>query len=125
MATLCPLAENIVQFKIEGPAEIAGVGNGNPMSLEPFQADHRKLFYGKAMLILRTQPGKTGQVKVDRLRRRPDPSRGDRARSDAVRRYPGSPICPHGHTTNKTAQGKSSVLLRVAASRPEAWGWFM
>jgi beta-galactosidase len=62
--TPCPLAENLVRFQVEGPAEIAGVGNGNPLSIEPFQADHRELFYGKAMLILRTQPGKTGKVKV-------------------------------------------------------------
>ncbi len=61
---LCPLAENMVRFKVKGPAEIAGVGNGNPLSLEPFQADYRKLFYGKAMLILRTIEGKTGQVRV-------------------------------------------------------------
>jgi beta-galactosidase len=62
--TLCPLAENLVRFQVEGPAQIAGVGNGNPLSIEPFQADSRKLFYGKAMLILRTQPGKTGQVRI-------------------------------------------------------------
>ena len=29
-ACLCPLADNMVQFKIDGPGEIAGVGNGNP-----------------------------------------------------------------------------------------------
>jgi hypothetical protein len=62
--TLCPLADNSVSFKIEGPAEIAGVGNGNPLSLEPFQADSRKLFYGKAMLILRTIDGQVGKVRV-------------------------------------------------------------
>ncbi len=62
--TLCPLAENMVKFKVDGPAEIAGVGNGNPLSLEPFQASYRKLFSGKAMLILRTVEGKPGQVKV-------------------------------------------------------------
>jgi beta-galactosidase len=62
--TLCPLADNLVSFKIEGPGEIAGVGNGNPLSYEPFQADYRKLFYGKAMLILRTIEGKTGMIKV-------------------------------------------------------------
>jgi beta-galactosidase len=62
--TLCPLADNSVRFKVEGPAEIAGVGNGNPLSLEPFQSDSRKLFYGKAMLILRTIEGKTGRVLV-------------------------------------------------------------
>jgi beta-galactosidase len=62
--TLCPLAENLLRFKVGGPVDIAGVGNGNPLSLEPFQADYRKLFYGKAMLILRTVEGKTGQVKI-------------------------------------------------------------
>jgi len=61
---LCPLADNLVTFSIDGPADIAGVGNGNPMSFEPFQADHRKLFYGKAMLILRTQQGRTGRIQV-------------------------------------------------------------
>jgi len=62
--TLCPLADNLVRFKVDGPAEIAGVGNGNPLSIEPFQADYRKLFYGKAMLILRTQPGQKGKIRV-------------------------------------------------------------
>jgi len=62
--TLCPLAANPVRFKVEGPAEIAGVGNGNPLSLEPFQSDSRKLFYGKAMLILRMIDGKAGTVHV-------------------------------------------------------------
>ncbi len=62
--TLCPLAENLIHFKAEGPVEIAGVGNGNPLSLEPFGGDSRKLFYGKAMLILRTREGQAGQVHV-------------------------------------------------------------
>jgi len=62
--TLCPLADNPVRFKVEGPAEIAGVGNGNPLSLEPFQSDSRKLFYGKAMLILRTRERPAGRVRV-------------------------------------------------------------
>jgi beta-galactosidase len=61
---LCPLADQLIRFGIEGPAEITGVGNGNPLSLEPFQADYRKLFYGKAMLILRTKQGQAGQVRV-------------------------------------------------------------
>ncbi len=62
--TLCPLADNVLRFKVDGPAEIAAVGNGNPLSLEPFQADSRKLFYGKAMLILRTKVGASGTVRV-------------------------------------------------------------
>ena len=62
--TLCPLADNLIRFKVDGPAEIAGVGNGNPLSLEPFQANSRKLFYGKAMLILRTKEGQGGNIRV-------------------------------------------------------------
>jgi beta-galactosidase len=61
---LCPLADDTITFAIEGPGEIAGVGNGNPLSYEPFQADHRKLFYGKAMLIVRTQAGEGGDIRI-------------------------------------------------------------
>ncbi len=50
----CPLADNLIQFQVDGPAVIEAVGNGNPQSTEPFISDHRKLFYGKAMLIIRT-----------------------------------------------------------------------
>ena len=62
--TLCPLADNTVQFDVEGPAEIAGIGNGNPLSLEPFQASSHKLFYGKAMLIVRSVEGQRGAIRV-------------------------------------------------------------
>jgi len=61
---LCPLADNLVNFSIKGPGEIAGVGNGNPQSHEPFQANFRKLFYGKAMLIVRSKENGTGIIEV-------------------------------------------------------------
>ena len=61
---LCPLADNLVRFHVEGPCEIAGVGNGNPLSLEPFLAESRKLFFGKAMLIVRTAEERTGQIQI-------------------------------------------------------------
>ncbi len=60
--TCCPLAGDMIHFTVDGPAEIAGVGNGNPLSLEPFQAPYRKLFHGKAMVILRSFEGKRGPV---------------------------------------------------------------
>jgi len=62
--TFCPLASNLIHFGIDGPAEIIAVGNGNPLSLEPFQANYRKLFYGKAMLVVRTREGRGGQIRV-------------------------------------------------------------
>ena len=61
---ICPLADNLIQFKIEGPAVIEAVGNGNPQSSELFVADYRHLFNGKAMLIIRTQDNKKGIIKV-------------------------------------------------------------
>ena len=61
---LCPLADNMLHFSIKGPAVIEGVGNGNPQSLEPFIANECKLFYGKAMLIIRTTYNETGKIEV-------------------------------------------------------------
>lgn len=61
---LCPLADNLIEFEVSGPAQIAGVGNGDPLSLEPYVADRRKLFFGKALLILRSDEGPGGPAKV-------------------------------------------------------------
>jgi len=61
----CPLADNPVKFNLNGPSVIEAVGNGDPQSVEPFISDHRNLFYGKAMLIIRTIENKTGNIKVN------------------------------------------------------------
>ncbi len=60
----CPKADNLVRFAIEGPADIAGVGNGNPQLRESFVADHCQLFSGKAMLIIRSEMGEKGKIMV-------------------------------------------------------------
>ncbi len=62
---LCPLADHMINFELKGPGEIAGVGNGNPQSHEPFVAPYRKLFNGKAMLIVRTITNKPGKITVE------------------------------------------------------------
>jgi beta-galactosidase len=64
VGNLCPLADNLIHFKLEGPSVIEGVGNGNPQSIEPFISEQRNLFYGKAMLIIRTLENKRGDIKV-------------------------------------------------------------
>jgi beta-galactosidase len=58
-----PLSKARVRLTISGPASIAGAGNGDPQSLEPFQADYVDLFYGKAMVIVKSGRA-TGQVTV-------------------------------------------------------------
>ena len=59
-----PRTHNLVQFAVEGPAEIAAVDNGNPISFEPFQASERKAFNGLALVILRTKPGQSGPITL-------------------------------------------------------------
>lgn len=58
----CPLANNPLDITLTGPAQIAGVGNGDPQSLDSFQGNKVKLFYGKAMVILSS--GQKGDVKL-------------------------------------------------------------
>ena len=58
---LCPWAENLVEFELEGDsAFIAGVDNGNPVSMECFKDNKRKAFYGKCLVVLQAdKPGRT------------------------------------------------------------------
>jgi beta-galactosidase len=65
--TLCPLADNLVRFRVEGSGRIAAVDNGNPATVESFQADNRKAFNGLCLLIVRSQQGKSGKIRVTAL----------------------------------------------------------
>jgi beta-galactosidase len=60
----CPPANDLVTFELDGPAEIAGIGNGNPLSMEAFQTSQHSLFHGKAILVLRSIEGKPGAVTI-------------------------------------------------------------
>src|SRR5262249_48340530 len=51
---LCPNADQLVTFAVDGPATIAGVDNGDPISHEAFQGKTRKAFHGMALAILRS-----------------------------------------------------------------------
>ncbi|MEO8367647.1 MAG: glycoside hydrolase family 2 TIM barrel-domain containing protein [Candidatus Solibacter sp.] len=59
-----PLADNLVRFELQGPGEIAGIDNGDQTSYESFQGSQHHLFYGKAMLIVRTKEGQPGKIQV-------------------------------------------------------------
>jgi len=60
---IVPYAENLVRFTISGPGAIAGVDNGDATSLDPFQANFRRAYHGKALLIVRSA-GKPGSFTV-------------------------------------------------------------
>jgi len=59
-----PDADNLIHFSVEGAAEVMAVGNGDSATVEPFVADYRRAFNGKALLIIRTIKGQTGEIKV-------------------------------------------------------------
>ncbi|HTE10774.1 MAG TPA: glycoside hydrolase family 2 TIM barrel-domain containing protein [Chitinophagaceae bacterium] len=54
-------AENLVDFTIEGPGTIAGVGNANPVSTESCQASQRKAWQGRCMVVVKST-GKPGNI---------------------------------------------------------------
>ena len=58
-----PSASNEVEFKLEGPAFIAGVDNGSQTSLESFQADHRAAFNGLCLAVIQSK-GQAGQIHL-------------------------------------------------------------
>lgn len=59
-----PTADHRMAFKVLGPGRLIGVGNGDPRSHEPDQADHRKAFNGLCMALV--QAGRqAGTVRVE------------------------------------------------------------
>ena len=60
---ICPLADNALQFSVEGAGVFAAADNGDPLSFTSFVAPERKVFNGKAMLVVRSKTEK-GTVKV-------------------------------------------------------------
>lgn len=59
-----PNADNLIQFKIRGEGFIAGVDNGNPVSMEPFKANQRKAMNGRCLAIIQTT-NKKGKITLE------------------------------------------------------------
>lgn len=60
---LCPLADNLVHFEVEGNLFIAGVDNGSQTSMERFKDNKRKAFNGRCLVVLQND-GKTGAARL-------------------------------------------------------------
>jgi beta-galactosidase len=56
-------ADQEVQFQITGPGVIAAVGNGNGQDADSYHSDRRKLYQGRALVVIRTSR-KTGPIKL-------------------------------------------------------------
>jgi beta-galactosidase len=60
---LSPVANNRIDINVSGVGSIAGVGNGNPQSMNAFKSNAVNLFYGRAMLIIKSETSK-GRILV-------------------------------------------------------------
>ncbi len=60
---LCPFADNMISFEIDGTGFIAGVDNGNPTSLERFKDNKRMAFNGKCLLVVQSN-AKIGNMRI-------------------------------------------------------------
>jgi beta-galactosidase len=58
---VCPLAMDNLEIAVEGSAKMMGVANGDAMGHDVFTDNTHPLFYGKAIIVLRSIPGKSGE----------------------------------------------------------------
>ena len=50
--TLCPDADDSLEFSVKGAAAFKAVCNGDATSLEPFTQPHMKLFHGQLVVVV-------------------------------------------------------------------------
>jgi beta-galactosidase len=62
---IAPRADDRIYFTLEGPGEIVATDNGDPTNLEIFSATNRKAFNGRCLVIVRGQPGSSGELKLN------------------------------------------------------------
>ena len=55
---LCPLANNLLFFDVDGTTELEAVCNGDPTDHTPFSSDYMRTFNGKLVVILRSSENK-------------------------------------------------------------------
>ncbi|WP_348269867.1 glycoside hydrolase family 2 TIM barrel-domain containing protein [Edaphobacter paludis] len=58
-----PNATSEVKFSLSGPGSILAVGNGDGRSKESYQGDHRSLFHGRALVVVRAS-GTPGSIRL-------------------------------------------------------------
>ena len=60
---LQPNAENLLQFKIDGPGIIAGIDNANMKDVDPYVGTSRKTWHGRALVVVRSTKS-AGNIKL-------------------------------------------------------------
>jgi beta-galactosidase len=60
---ICPLADQMIKFEVEGAGFLECVGNGDPTCIESYQAGERSAFYGMCLLVVKTKE-EAGEIKI-------------------------------------------------------------
>jgi len=60
---LCPKADNNILFTVNGQAEIAAVGSGNPTTTERYRGNQRQAFQGKCVVVVKSN-GQPGEIQL-------------------------------------------------------------
>lgn len=60
-----PTANNFIECSIDGPGEIIATDNGDPSDLTSFKSKKRKIFNGRALIIVRSKPNSNGDIIVN------------------------------------------------------------
>jgi beta-galactosidase len=60
---LQPAADQEVQFSVDGPAVIAAVGNADGQDTAAYQGTRRKLYHGRALVVIRST-GQAGPIRL-------------------------------------------------------------
>ena len=61
---MVPRSNNLIEFNIEGPGEIVATDNGDSSNMVAFPSHEREAFNGLALVIIRSQKGVKGTIKV-------------------------------------------------------------
>jgi len=61
--SVVPAAGHRVEFRVEGPAAVIGVDNGNPRDHDPFKASARRAHHGLCLAVIQGT-GQAGRVRI-------------------------------------------------------------
>ncbi|MDP4202620.1 MAG: DUF4982 domain-containing protein, partial [Bacteroidota bacterium] len=59
-----PVANNQIEFSVEGPGEIVATDNGDPTNMIPFPSQTRDAFNGLCLVIVRSKAGAKGNITI-------------------------------------------------------------
>jgi beta-galactosidase len=90
----CPTAADRVTVRLDGPADLLAIDNGDPTDLEPFAQANRRAFAGLALAIVRSRDGEPGRVTVTASAGRLEPGSVVVELDDGLRRRGVRPATP-------------------------------